>query len=137
MKDPKREPLLTANPALDESIRKQAQKGELSCAGAMRIAAQFEEPIWELGQRLDAMKIRLINCQLGLYGYKPEKKIVQPAEEVSADLEEEIRQALEEKYLPCIAAWAIAKRRGIPKMAVSSACETLKIKIKPCQLGAF
>jgi len=26
---------------------------------------------------------------------------------------------------------------GIGKMAVSSACETLGVKIRPCQLGAF
>ena len=34
-------------------------------------------------------------------------------------------------------AWEIAKRFEISKMKVSSVCEQLKIKIKPCQLGAF
>ncbi|SEL93357.1 hypothetical protein SAMN04489760_10139 [Syntrophus gentianae] len=137
MKDSKREIVVVPNPALEEEIRNRAESSELSCAGAMGIAAQFGESTQDLGQRLDAMKIRLVKCQLGLYGYKPEKKIVQPAAEVSAELEEEIRQAMQGKSLPCLAAWAIAKKRSIPKMAVSSACEALKIKISPCQLGAF
>jgi len=128
---------LGSNPALEDEIRRRAESNEISCAGAMQIAAQFGESPLNLGQRLDQMKIRLTKCQLGLYGYKPQKSIVQPAAEVSAELEEEIRQAMQGDYLPCIAAWTIAKARSIPKMAVSSACEALKIKIKPCQLGAF
>jgi len=137
MKDPNRKIEIGSNPALEEEIRNRAENSELSCAGAMQMASQFGEATLDLGQRLDAMKVSIIKCQLGLFGYKPEKMIVQPAAEVSAELEEEIRQALQGKYLPCIAAWAIAEKRKIPKMAVSSACEALKIKIKPCQLGAF
>ena len=44
---------------------------------------------------------------------------------------------LAEKKLSCRAAWDIAHRFKVPKMAVSAACEALNIKIKPCQLGAF
>ena len=48
-----------------------------------------------------------------------------------------IRDALENDRLPCRAAWEIAERFGLRKMAVSGACEALGIKIKPCQMGAF
>jgi len=137
VKEPKKESEIASNPALEEEIRNRTKGNELSCAAAMQISAQFGEPPGDLGQRLDAMEIRLAKCQLGLYGYKPEKKIVQPAAEVSANLEEEIRNAMKGNSLPCMEAWSIARRRRIPKMAVSSACETLKIKISPCQLGAF
>jgi len=137
MKDSQKETKMAPNAALEDEIRTQAEDSELSCATAMKIAAQFGETTQDLGQRLDEMKISIVKCQLGLFGYKPEKIIVKPAAEVSAELEEDIRQALEGKYLPCMTAWTIAKKRRIPKMAVSSACETLKIKIKPCQLGAF
>ncbi len=34
-------------------------------------------------------------------------------------------------------AWEIARRFDVSKMRVSSVCEQLNIKIKPCQLGAF
>ncbi len=137
MKNPDPNKKIPSNPALEEEIRRRAEGGEISCAGAMQIAAQFGESPKELGQRLDAMEIRLTRCQLGLYGYTPEKKIVQPAAEVSPELEAEIRKAMQGNYLPCIAAWDIARSRRMPKMAVSSACEAMEIKIKPCQLGAF
>jgi hypothetical protein len=83
------------------------------------------------------MEIELSKCQLGLFGYSPQKMVVKPAETVQADLERAIRRALMNDRLPCAAAWNIAETFGIPKMEVSSACEALKIKVKPCQLGAF
>jgi hypothetical protein len=52
-------------------------------------------------------------------------------------LAEAIEAALEQGRLPCRAAWALAERFKLRKMAVSGACEALGIKIKPCQLGAF
>jgi hypothetical protein len=56
---------------------------------------------------------------------------------VSTKLEKAIRGALADGWLPCLTAWKIADGMGIARMEVSSACEALKIKIKPCQLGAF
>jgi len=137
MKNSDTEKKLGRNPALEEEIRRRAVNNEISCAKAMQIAAQFGEATLDLGERLDQMEIRLIKCQLGLFGYVPQKIIVKPAPTVSSEMEEEIRQAMQGNYLTCIAAWTIAAKRSIPKMAVSSACEALKIKIKPCQLGAF
>jgi hypothetical protein len=52
-------------------------------------------------------------------------------------LKENILAALKNERLPCSAAWVIAEKLNIPRMKVSAACETLQIKIKPCQLGAF
>ncbi len=83
------------------------------------------------------MEIEISKCQLGLFGYSPEKMVVKAAEAVQPDLEKAIRSALMNDRLPCAAAWSIAETSGMPKMAVSSACEALKIKVKPCQLGAF
>jgi len=39
--------------------------------------------------------------------------------------------------LSCAVSWEIADALQLTRMAVSEACEALKIKIKPCQLGAF
>jgi hypothetical protein len=94
------------------------------------------EPL-EIGETADLLEIPLIKCQLGLFGYKPEKRIVKPADTVSDELQAEIEAGLIEEHLPCKTAWAIAKRFKVAKMAVSSACESLKVKIKPCQLGSF
>jgi hypothetical protein len=52
-------------------------------------------------------------------------------------MEEAIRKALVEEKISCRAAWDIAQQFNVPKMAVSAACESLNLKIKPCQLGAF
>ena len=111
--------------------------GNITCADASDIAAELGVTMKEVGVAIDLMEIELSKCQLGLFGYSPQKAIVKPAETVHADLEGAIRSALVKDRLPCDAAWSIAKTFGIPKMAVSSACETLKIKVKPCQLGAF
>jgi hypothetical protein len=86
---------------------------------------------------MDLMEIRLTKCQLGLFGYTPEKKIVTPAESVAPDLEAAIKAAVENGRLSCERAWQMADGRGIKRLAFSSACEALGIKVKPCQLGAF
>jgi hypothetical protein len=74
---------------------------------------------------------------LGLFGYAPRKRIVQPAADIDPELAGEIRAALNNGRLRCETAWAIAARRRLPRLAVAETCEALKIKIGDCQLGAF
>jgi hypothetical protein len=78
-----------------------------------------------------------VKCQLGLFGYKPEKKIVKPKAALNPKLESAIQDSLVEGALSCAKAWEIARDFDIPKMAVSAVCEQLKVKIRHCQLGAF
>lgn len=125
------------NPLVAEAVEGRALEGEISCAVAFTIAEDLKVPPAEVGRTIDLMEMKIVKCQMGLYGYKPKRRIVEPAEEVSPKLEEEIRQALVNERLPCEAAWKIAKRLGHTRMAVSSACEALEIKISPCQLGSF
>jgi len=122
---------------LAAQIREKAAEGKISCAAVHKIAAQMNTPAAEVGVAADLMEVRISKCQLGLYGYSPEKRIVRPAEQVSPDLEQAIRGGMQDNHLTCSAAWAIALQLGIPKMNVSAACETLGIKIRSCQLGAF
>jgi hypothetical protein len=109
----------------------------ITCADAEIIADALRVTMRDVGLAVDMMEIRISKCQLGLFGYSPEKMIVKPADGVSEVLEKSIRKALLNGRLPCAAAWNIATQFGIPKMEVSAACEALKIKVKPCQLGAF
>jgi PIN domain nuclease of toxin-antitoxin system len=75
---------------------------------------------------------------MGIFGYEPENKAVKPMDAVPEELERAIRDRLnKDKRLACASAWEIAKAFNLPKMHVSSACERLGIKIKPCQLGSF
>ena len=125
------------DPAVKQKIEDKTNNNEISCAVAFQIAEELKATPADVGKGIDLLDIRLVKCQLGLFGYRPGKKAVKPKSPQSRDLEEAIRQALVEKKLSCRAAWDIAHRSNLPKMAVSAACEALNIKIKPCQLGAF
>jgi len=109
----------------------------MACAVAFEIAESLGVPAEEVGFTLDSLEVKVVKCQLGLFGYSPAKRIVQPAERVPPDLEKAIRGALVKDRLPCSSAWALAEKRRLRKMEISSACETLGIKIGPCQLGTF
>jgi hypothetical protein len=123
--------------AIRARLEKKTHEGTLSCAAAFKVAADLTRSPAEIGKAADLLGIRLVTCQLGLFGYAPAKKIVTPAETVDPVLEEAIRGELQGGRLACRTAWDLAKRFRIARMAVSSACEALGIKIKPCQLGAF
>ena len=125
------------DPAVKQKVEDKIKNNEISCSVAFQIAEELKAAPAEIGKGIDLLDIRLVKCQLGLFGYRPEKKAVKPKSPQNQDLEEAIRTALVEKKLSCRAAWDIAHRFNVPKMAVSAACEALNIKIKPCQLGAF
>jgi len=125
------------NPAVKQKVEDKTKNNEIPCAVAFQIAEEVKTTPTDVGKGIDLLDIRLVKCQLGLFGYRPEKKAVKPKSPQNQDLEEAIRVALVEKKLSCRAAWDIAHRFNVPKMAVSAACEALNIKIKPCQLGAF
>ncbi len=121
------------------AVRGKVENGKIACADAERIGAEQATALAAIGRTIDLMEVRISCCQLGLFGYDGEVKgkSVRPAGEVTPALEEAVRSRLAGGRLPCAAAWAIAAEMNISRMKVSSACETLKIKIKPCQLGAF
>jgi hypothetical protein len=125
------------DPAIKAEIAKKSRDGELTCAAAFQIAEALGRSPADVGKTLDLLEFRLCKCQLGLFGYKPEKKAVKPEKQVNRQMEAAVRNALVDGKLACSEAWRIARRLNVPKMSVSSACEALGIKIKPCQLGAF
>ncbi len=125
------------NQEIAGAVSLKAVNGRISCSSAHKIAGSLKVPPAEVGITIDLLEMRINRCQMGLYGYTPEKRIVKPAEKVSPELEKAILEALVDNRLPCAAAWEIAGESGISKMEVSSACETLKIRISACQLGAF
>jgi len=114
-----------------------AANGEISCANAADVAKKLNTEMDVVGVNIDLVELHISKCQLGLFGYGPEKRIVKAAVLVAPELERAIRIALVHDCLPCIAAWGIADARQLPRMDVASACEKLGIKIKPCQIGAF
>ena len=125
------------DPAISQALEQFVAKGTVSCAVLHRIANDLGVPPAEVGRAADLMEIRLARCQMGLFGYTPEGRIVKPADTVSPELKAAIRIAVVDGKVPCRSSWEIAKRFGIAKMNVACACEALHIKISSCQLGAF
>jgi hypothetical protein len=128
---------LKVNEKMAEAIKRKVVKGEMACGDANRIAGSMKIDLKEVGVALDLMEIRIAKCQLGLFGHSKNDKPIKPAKIIKTDMEEAIREALVDGRLSCKAAWDIAARFGVPKVRIASLCEAFKIKIKPCQLGAF
>jgi len=133
----KHSPDRKVTPLIAEAVRKRAKEGRLPCAVAFEIAKELDVLPDEIGFTLDHLEIKIIGCQMGVFGYGHDKPPFRPLDSVPEELKETITHALEGDRLPCRAAWDIAKRFGIGKMVVTAACEKLKIKISSCQIGAF
>ena len=126
-----------ADPEIARAVQRKVLNGQVTCADAESVAGDLLKPLPEVGVVLDILDMALTSCQLGLFGYAPQKSIVEPAKFVRQEIESAINARLINGRLSCAAAWEIAAALGVPKIKVSAACEALKIKIKPCQLGAF
>ncbi len=124
------------NERIAQAIRERAPEDELGCPLAFRIAEELGTTPWAVGQTADELDVRLMGCQLGLFGHGDQKG-VQAAEKVAPELDQAIQEGLILGRLPCAVAWAIAARFGISKSEVANAAETLGVRIAQCQLGAF
>jgi len=122
---------------IQEEILKRIKDNTIACAVAFDIAKTLNVSPDRVGLTADLMDIKLVKCQLGLFGYPPKNKIVGSADDIEPELSDAIRRGLVDGRLPCRNAWEIADRLGVPRMTVSGTCEAMGIKIKPCQLGAF
>lgn len=127
--------------ALDETIavkiKEKISDNRISCAEAHSISVELNVTPADVGTAIDLLEVRIIKCQLGLFGYGKEKSIPLLSDRVSPDIELAIKSSLVNDRLPCSTAWEIAKKFKVSRPMISAACETMKIKISPCQLGAF
>jgi hypothetical protein len=127
----------TVSDKLKEAVQKSAKNNNVACKAAEKIAETTGFPLGEVGVAIDMLNINIVQCQLGLFGLDGKQKKVQPAPSVAPELEAAIRKALVSGRLSCASAWEIAGQLGVKRLEVCAACENLKIKVKPCQLGAF
>jgi hypothetical protein len=125
------------NPEIAERAEKVSIGKEMSCVAAFKLVNELNVEPSDVGVTLDFLEIKIIKCQLGIFGYGKAKKIVKPMGLVPESLEKEIRENLIDGKLWCKNAWKIADSKRLPRMEITSACNALGIKISPCQLGAF
>ena len=123
--------------AIAEKINQGAKQGRITCAAAHDIARELRIPAQQVGVNIDLLEKRIKQCQLGLFGYRPQRKIIEPAEQVAPQLVEVLERASCERRISCEQCWEIADAFGMKRLLVAQACEKLGLKIKPCQLGAF
>ncbi len=110
---------------------------EVTCEQAFQAAHKLGVSPLSVGKKINALDKKITRCQLGLFGYKPEKKILVPAEKVDTSLENSIMNHVTNNRIFCIDVWKVADENSISRMDAAAACEKLSIKIKKCQLGAF
>ncbi|HIC86604.1 MAG TPA: hypothetical protein EYP06_09975 [Desulfobacterales bacterium] len=120
-----------------EAVKSKVRKGEMPCSLAFEVAKELDVDPLEVGFALDYLEIPIVKCQLGLFGYKPQKKILKTPESVPPSLKEAIQNKLVDGKITCNDTWAIAESMGLGKSEVASVCEAMGIKISQCQLGAF
>ncbi|AOY58731.1 hypothetical protein [Desulfococcus multivorans] len=125
------------DPRIAAALKTRIQEGGVSCAAAHAAASELGVSPGDVGRAIDLMELKIAKCQLGLFGYTPEKKIVKPAQTVSPELKAAIQKQVQDDRISCKAAWDIADTLGIPRMEISAALEALSIKVTPCQIGAF
>lgn len=127
----------TVDESLKQAVLDQAKDNNISCHAAEKISQNTNKTLGEIGLTIDMLNINIAQCQLGLFGFDGKVKRVPAAASVAPGLEAAIRKALVNGKLSCAAAWGIADQLKIKRLDVCAACENLKIKVKPCQLGAF
>jgi len=125
------------NETIAARIRERTSENRISCVEAFSIAAELNIDPADVGTTIDLLEIRIIECQLGLFGHGKEKNILALSDAINPEIESAIKSSLVNSRLACSAAWEIAKQFHVSKPLVAAACETIKIKISPCQLGAF
>lgn len=126
------------DPAIMDRVAVGIVKGCIACKIAHNIAVELNVAPSQVGIAIDLHNGRINACQLGLFGYGKGKKIVAQNEtEAKAELASTIRKELVDGKLPCDAAWRVAAAKGLTRLEVGRASESLGIKINKCQLGAF
>jgi len=128
------------DPSLVQAVERAAGPRGLSCAVAEELAADLGFPPNDVGAAADSREIKLVGCQLGLFGHETadgRHPAFGPAGPLAPEMERRLGEALVDGRLPCAAAWAIAADLGVERVEVARACEERGIKISSCQLGAF
>ena len=133
----KHDPDLRPDPGIEKALRKRAANLEIPCTLAFEIAEELHVEPKEIGRTADALDIPIVKCQLGLFGYKPVKKILKPENAPNREIEVAIKGSSVRNRLSCERAWQIAAQFNTSRLTISNVCQANSIKIKSCQLGAF
>lgn len=124
---------------VEDAIRESLLDGRLPCKRAFDLASKLDLSPSNVRQAADEVDARISRCQLGLFGFEDlgEKRLVRALPKITESIEDRIRAALIDGCLPCATAWRIAEEEALPRFLIGCACDTLEVRIAPCQLGCF
>ncbi len=124
---------------MERAIREAASEAGLPCAAAFVLSRRHRVSPRAIRETADRIGIRIIYCQLGLFGYDGfgERRLARPLSLVPEELSGAVAAAAADGRLPCRAGWALADERGLPRVLLGSVAEGLGIRISDCQLGCF
>ena len=128
------------NEQIAKAIREKSPGNELACAMGEKISKELKVDISEVGITADLLEMKIKKCQLGLFGWGKKAnhgKDIHAAKSVSVEMKKALQAVAENGAVTCAALWAIADHLGIERKEVSTACDTLGLKIRACQLGTF
>jgi hypothetical protein len=136
----KHAPGMKPNEKIAKVIREKCSGTELACGIGEKISKELKVDMSEVGITADLLEMKIKKCQLGLFGWgkKPDHgKDIRAADSVSGDIKRALEEVAKNGAVTCAELWRIADRLGVERKAVSAACDTLGLKIRACQLGAF
>jgi hypothetical protein len=125
------------DPLIVEKLETLGQQNQITCAEAHRAASELNAPPSDIGVQMDLMELRLVKCQLGLFGHASDAGPVDTDIEVPNDLKTRLVNTSKEGRISCKDCWDIAGEFNMSRRDMGAACEKLNLRIKPCQLGAF
>lgn len=133
---------LKAEPAIEAEIRGRLRESMLSCAAAFAAAERLDLPPARIGRTMDALRLRLTECQIGVFGYPGHAKgwsaDGSASRSVPPGLEADLLAAAgADGSISCLAIWQAAALHGLGRMQAGYVADRLKLRIKRCQLGAF
>ena len=126
-----------------QAVKKRTKDSRISCRAAHEAAAEAGVSPEVIGQTLDLLEIRILGCQLGLFGHKSGSPDVNHGKAVfkTTESSEAVRRAVkddaESEGISCLQLWMAAEAAGCSKISAAAVCEEMDIKIHSCQLGAF
>ncbi len=120
-----------------EALQQRISEGKITCEAAHEVAQALNVAPLDIGVAIDLLEVKISVCQLGLFGYGPQRKAAVSGADLPSQMKAAIEAASVDNHLSCAAAWDIAKRLGVARTAVMSACDQLKVKLSSCQLGTF
>ena len=122
---------------LDKEIQASLVKDRLPCAVAFTITEKLDVSPRTVGDKVNELKIRITNCQLGCFAVEKATRPGLDNMEIAAALAEELQAAMIDRQLLCSAAFEVARKLKVSRKQVGDAATKLNIRLIDCQLGCF